>query len=115
MTLTEYFNQQTPQRMPHVVLTANEYTITKLVKYGNETRARVYINHPELGGIEYVVFKNTTNLWTTDNHGNPQNRSCFHLSEPAREQKHFCNCVEPIRDIEYVDMCGICGETIQES
>lgn len=65
--------------MPHVVLAKGEYIITNFVKAFNEERARVYIERPEVAGIEYCVTKDTLNLWTTDGHGNPKARSCFHL------------------------------------
>lgn len=85
MTLTEYFNQQTPKRMPCVVLQEGEYIATKLVKYANEERARIYIDREEVGGVEYSVSKGCITLYTTDQHGNPQNPSCFHLPKPLQQ------------------------------
>lgn len=85
MTLTEYFNQETPRRMPSVYLRAEEYTATALVKYANEERARVYINHPAVAGIEYSVSKNCITLYTTDRDGNPKAPSVFHLDKPLNK------------------------------
>ena len=85
MTLQEYFDQKTPKRMPCVTLQDGEYIHTKLVKYANEERARVYIDREEVGGIEYSVSKGCITLYTTDEFGNPKAPSCFHLPKPLTQ------------------------------
>lgn len=80
MTLTEYINQQEPQRMPVVKLINKEVIVaaTHTDVMGNVTKS-VYINnpHPLVAGIEYCLIGGT--LYTTDKHGNAKNRSCFHV------------------------------------
>ena len=30
------------------------------------------------------------------------------------KETKICKCENPVRDVEYVDMCGVCGDCIQE-
>lgn len=83
MTLQEYFNQENPIRMPVVILQSGDYVASKLTRHSwNEERARVYIEHPAIAGIEYSVSINCVRLYTTDKHGNQKQPSCFHLNKP---------------------------------
>lgn len=112
MTLTEYFAQEKPVRVPHVVLVEGEYIITNFVKAFNEERARVYIEHPQVAGVEYCAIKPTTNLWTTDGHGNPKARSCFHLPIGYKTDKEKAEELE--EGTAAVLHCERCGAFFEE-
>jgi hypothetical protein len=81
MTLTEYLNQEDPQRNPSVSLQEGEYKLGTPYKLGVEVRTPIHIIDKQFlkqfGSIEYVLIG--CRLYTTDKHGNEKSVSVFRL------------------------------------
>lgn len=82
MTLTEYINQNEPQRMPNVILQEGEFTCGQPFKAGNDILQMVTI--PILWekykiGRPYIKVNDSKQLYTTDENGNKRRISCFRL------------------------------------
>lgn len=84
MTLTEFFNQTEPQRMPNVLLERSEVhigqTINNVIQERSLTPIWIIDGCAELvWGVTYVLIGEGKRLWTTDEDGNPKKMSCFSL------------------------------------
>jgi hypothetical protein len=83
MTLQEYLNQKNPIKFPNVILDKTEIHKGHTMNVGNRKLTQIWIidgNAQILWGIMYLLIDNDPTLWTSDNDGNPKNRSCFSLN-----------------------------------
>ena len=82
MTLTEYKNQETPARMPSVILKDKEYTIINQLKVKGFLGEIVNHSHIQIEGIDftYLLIGDIGTLRTTDKDGNKKGYSCFQIS-----------------------------------
>lgn len=102
MTLSEYLNQEDPERHPHVALKRSEYTIGTTIMIGNEVRTQVFLGEkfhnafPEIRN-EYVKCGASDALYTTDHHGNPKSKSVFHVNFKHVSADNYRHVVESRR------------------
>ena len=80
MTLTEYLNQEEPQRFPTVLLRKEELNILTTIRVAGEERSLVTIQseHPLLRSVHYCLVNGR--LWVMDRDGNPRAKSVFQVN-----------------------------------
>ena len=83
MTLTEYMRQETPVKMPNVILSENEYClgtsicgVTPITILDADTKKPHWL----MGNYDYVLKHGSKNLYSTDTDGNPKNITCFSIN-----------------------------------
>jgi hypothetical protein len=81
MTLTEYFNQPDPERMPNVVLLSNEFKVFSGYRIAGILFSPVHVKYPNGNAYKYIHVQGDSALYVADEDGNPKRRSCFQLPE----------------------------------
>ncbi len=84
MTWNEYWNQgENPERMPKVEITNDEVAFAR--PCGMNGEVSIFMEYPNGHIVEYIRKRNGYILWTTDDDGNPKNRSCFFIDDVQME------------------------------
>lgn len=80
MNLSEYMEQETPRRMPKVILQPSEVQLYHRGKIPNGSLQEIAILHPDIP-FRYTLVNDGCLLWTVDKFGNPKAPSCFWLNK----------------------------------